>query len=152
MASCIFFFWLGKFSSILLKVFSGPFSWDSSSSSLTLRFSTYKHIDFLDILFQEFLDLTYPFTDISISSIESSTPESFSSISCTLLVKLSTVVPVQIHNFFISRIPLVCILLYVHFYALDSLIHFLQLVVCIFLDFRGLFSQIFLFCFCSGFH
>ena len=57
-----------------------------------------------------FLDLMLSLTGLSVSSIVSSMAESFSSISCILLVMLASVVPVQVPRFSISRIPSVCVL------------------------------------------
>jgi hypothetical protein len=96
----ISFFKLGKFSSIfLLKMFSGPLSWDSSPSSIPiiLRF----HLFIVSSTFwifwvRSFLHFAFSLTDMSIFSI-SSIPEILSSVSCILLEMLASVAPDHLH-------------------------------------------------------
>jgi hypothetical protein len=67
--------------------------------------------DFLDVLCQEFFFFRVNiFFECYIHLFHSifSMPEILSSILCILLVKFASAVPVQIPNFLISRIPLVC--------------------------------------------
>lgn len=61
--------------------------------------------DFLDILWQNFLDLTFSLTRVSSSSIVPSISEILSSISSVLLARLASEVPIHIPKFFISRPP-----------------------------------------------
>jgi hypothetical protein len=109
----ISFFRLGKWSSIiLLKIFSGPWSCGSSPSSIPIihRLDLFMVSQiFWMFCVRNFLDLTFSLAGVSISSIISSTPESLSSISCTLLVMFVSVVPVLLPRFSISRIPSGCI-------------------------------------------
>ena len=76
---------LGQFSSmILLKIFSMFLDWDYSPILLILRFDLFI-VSQTSWMFcvRKFLDLTFYLTDASVSSIIS-TPEIFSSISCTV--------------------------------------------------------------------
>jgi hypothetical protein len=91
---------------ILLKIFSGSLSWISSPSLLPTisTFGLFRVLDFRDVLFQKFFNLTFSLTDVSISSNTSLIPDILSSISRILLVKLASVVPFQVSAFFIFRI------------------------------------------------
>jgi hypothetical protein len=52
-----------------------------------------------------FLDLVFSLPSVSFSSVVLSTPEILSALACILLVKLTSVVPLQIPKLFISRFP-----------------------------------------------
>ena len=71
------------------------------------------------------------------SSVVFSIPEMLFYITCIVLVMFASIVPVLIPMFSIFRIPSVCCLycFYFHFQILNSLIHFLHLLDCIFLHF-----------------
>ena len=63
---------------ILLKIFSEPLIWASSPSfiPIILRFGLFHSVPgFLDVSYQEFLDLTFSLTDVSVSSIVTSIPD-----------------------------------------------------------------------------
>jgi hypothetical protein len=84
------FFRFGKFSSvILLKIFTGHFSWESSFSSLPtiLRFGLLivSWISWMFLL-RSFLHFAFSLAVVSMFSMVSSVPEILSSISCILLV------------------------------------------------------------------
>jgi hypothetical protein len=87
-----------------------------------------------------FLDLNFSLTDISISSIIFSIPESLSSISCILLAMLA-VVPIFFPRFSISRIPCLCsFCLYFHFQVLNSFTYLFHIFNCMaYISLRGLF-------------
>jgi len=93
----ISFFRLGKFfSMILLKIFTGPLSWESSLSSIPiiLRFDLLIE-SWISYMFwtSSFFCFTLSLTVESMISMESSAPEILSSISCILLVKLLSTAP-----------------------------------------------------------
>ena len=92
---------------ILLKIFSGPLTLDSSPFfiSIILGFGlfTVSQISWMFCV-RNFFDSTFFLTDESIYSNISSRPERLSSISCILLVNLASVFPVYIPKIFISRI------------------------------------------------
>jgi len=86
------FFRLGKFSSIvLLKIFTGSLSWESSVSSIPiiLRF-VLLILSWLSRMFwiRSFLCFAFSLTVVSMFSMVSFVPEILSSIFCTLLVML----------------------------------------------------------------
>jgi hypothetical protein len=79
----ISFFRLGKISPImLLKMFAGPLSGESSLSSLPIifRFSQFILLDFLNVLRLEFLLYVFSLTAVLMSSMASFTAEILSSI------------------------------------------------------------------------
>lgn len=102
----ISFFRLGKCSMILLKTFSVSFTWVSSPSSIPIIFRLglfmVSQISWKCCV-RIFPDLTFSLTEVSIPSIMSLVPEILSSISCILLMRLPSVVPVQLPKPFISR-------------------------------------------------
>jgi len=88
----ISFFRLGKFSSmILLKIFTGPLSWESSLSSIPIILRFDLPIEsWISCMFwtSSFFCFTLSLTVVLMISMESSAPEFLSSISCILLVML----------------------------------------------------------------
>jgi hypothetical protein len=79
MAMGISFFGLGNFSSIiLLKIFTGPLSWESSFSSIPiiLRFCLLI-VSWISWMFwvRSFLHFAFSFTVVSMASMVSSAPE-----------------------------------------------------------------------------
>lgn len=62
-------------------------------------------------------------------------PEIFAPISCLLLVKFASIIPVQILESFISKIPSVSSLFPIPFSGPKSFIYFLQCFLYLFLDF-----------------
>ena len=79
---------------ILLKVFSGPLSWESFSSSLSILLNF--GLDALSYLI--FFRFKLFLAEVSISSILSSMPNIPSSIFCILLVMLSSSSFFAFHN------------------------------------------------------
>lgn len=106
-------FRFGKFySMILLKIFSRPLNWESSSIPIILRFSFFHCLQiFLDVLCQELFTFSIFLTIVSICSVISSMPKILSSISCILLAVLASVAPDLFLGFSISRIPSICVFL-----------------------------------------
>ena len=88
----ISFFKLGKFSSIiLLKIFTGPLSWKSSSIPVFLRLGLLI-VSWISWMFwvRIFLHFALSLTAMSMFSMVSSAPKILSSISCILLVMLAS--------------------------------------------------------------
>ena len=115
---------------ILLRMISGPWNWDSSSSSLPIILMLGLFMIFqMSLMFgvMSVLDLT------GVSSM----PEFLSFTSYILLVMLASVGPYVFHlQDSLSLCFLYCF--YFHFQVLNSFIHFLHLFDCIFLySFKG---------------
>jgi len=93
----ISFFCLGKFSFImLLNVFTGPLSWESSLSSIpvVLQFDLLIVYSISCMFWAwSFLCFTLSLTVVSMLSMVSSVPKILSSISSILLVMLVSIVP-----------------------------------------------------------
>ena len=106
-----FFFRMRKFSPMLrFKIFSGPCARNSLSSSIPIILRSFHSIpDFQGVLCQEFLDLTFSLTNILMSSIISFVLEVLSSISCILLLMLTSVVPILFPRVSFSRVSCVCV-------------------------------------------
>ena len=93
----ISFFRFGKISSIiLLKIFPGPLSWESSLSSIPIivKFSllTLSWISWMFCV-RIFLQFAFSFIVVPLFSMISSAPEILSSISHILLVILASMIP-----------------------------------------------------------
>jgi hypothetical protein len=112
----ISFFRLGTFSSIiLLKIFTGPLSWESllSSIPIILRFGLVivSWISWMCWV-RSFLLFVFSLTDVSMFSMVSSALEILSSISCILLVMLASMTPDLFPRFPKSRVVSLCDLLF----------------------------------------
>jgi len=96
---------------------------DLQPGSMQREFSGY----FVSVFVFLFLDLTFSLTG------EPLVPEIPSSIDCILLMKLASVVPVQIPKIFISRIPSVCVFFMASILTFRS--YLFPSTVCVFLCF-----------------
>jgi len=107
----ITFFRLGMFSLILLKIFTGPLSWESSLSSIPiiLRFDLLIE-SWISCMFwtSSFICFTLSLTVVSRISVESSAPKILSSISCILLVMVVSTAQCLFLLFSISRVVSLC--------------------------------------------
>jgi hypothetical protein len=115
---------------LLFGVLAFSFFLSGTFSCTFMRLKHYLHC---------FFALTFSLTDVSISSIVSSTPEILYSISCTLLVRLVSIVPVRFPRFSVSRILLCFLYCYFHFHVLHSFISFTCLIVFSYMAVRDLF-------------
>jgi len=108
----ISFFRLGKFSCmVLLKIFTGPLSWESSLSSIPIiyRFDLLI-MSWISCMFwaRSFYYFPLSLTFVLMFSTESSAPEILSSTFCILWVMLAARTPDLFSRFSISRVVSIC--------------------------------------------
>jgi hypothetical protein len=103
----ISFFRLGKFSfTILLKIFTGPLSWESSLSSISIILMFGLLFSWIFWMFWVRISLPFAFslTVVTMFSMESFAPEILSSIPCILLMMLVS----MFHDLFPFRVVSLC--------------------------------------------
>lgn len=120
-----------------------------SVSYYSYVWSFHSVIDVRDDLCQMFLDFTFPLTNLSIASIVSPTPKTFSSIFCVFQGNFSVFLLEFLFKFltfpFHNSLSICFIYqFYTHFQVLNSCICAFQIIVRIFLDFfKGLIHLLF---------
>ena len=124
MFMCITFFRFGKFYSIiLLKIFAGPLTCESSLSSIPIFLRICLLIlSWISLMFWVRRCLHFPFslTVVSMFSMVSSVPEILYSISCILFEMLASISPKFFFFFFLSPVSSLCDFLLPLFPFLDT--------------------------------